>query len=75
MNELDLIDDFDLEFGVNAEKQRDRRVWVTVDREALMDVGRFLFDKGFEHLSAISVTEYMSSHTTSGVTRITFWLL
>ncbi|OYT54752.1 MAG: NADH:ubiquinone oxidoreductase [Candidatus Altiarchaeales archaeon ex4484_2] len=70
MNELDLIDDFDLEFGVNAEKQRDRRVWVTVDREALMDVGRFLFDKGFEHLSAISVTDYLDE----GVYELTYHL-
>ncbi len=70
MNEMDLIDGLELEFGVNAEKQRDRRVWLTVEGGALMDVLRYLFDKGLEHLSAISVTDYPGD----GVYELTYHL-
>ena len=58
MNETELIKKIESEFGIKAEKQRDRRVWVTVKRERLMKLCRFLYARNFEHLSAISVTDF-----------------
>lgn len=58
MNETELIERIKSEFGIRAELQRDRRLWVTVGREKLMDVCRFLHAGKFEHLSAISVTDW-----------------
>jgi len=58
MNETELIKKIESEFGIKAEKQRDRRIWVTVKRKRLMKLCRFLYEENFEHLSAISVTDF-----------------
>ena len=48
-NENKVIDEISSRFKVEAKFQRERRIWVTTDKESLL---------GFEHLSAISVTDW-----------------
>ena len=59
MNEKELIERIESEFGIKAELRRDRRIWMNVGKDGLMDVCRFLYEGDFKHLSAISVTDYV----------------
>ncbi len=51
-------------------KQRPRRIWVNVPKEEVYDVIRKLREAGFEHLSAISVTDWLNE----GVFEVTYHL-
>lgn len=45
-------------FGIDAEVQRERRIWLSVERERLVPLCYWLRNAGFVHLSAISVTDW-----------------
>ncbi|MCK4226794.1 NADH-quinone oxidoreductase subunit C [candidate division WOR-3 bacterium] len=59
MNEKELIEKIESEFGIKGDLQRDRRIWVKVGKEKLITLCKFLHARNFEHLSAISVTDYV----------------
>ena len=44
-------------FNVDSDIQRRRRVWITANKNDLIELSKFIKDMGFEHLSAISVTD------------------
>jgi len=43
----------------NPVRQRERRIWVSVPEEKVFDVLKNLKEAGFDHLSAISVTDWI----------------
>ena len=58
-----LIDDISGKFKVAGKVQRERRVWVTVDKDNLIALCNFAKGLGFNHLSAISVTDWPEEGT------------
>lgn len=46
-------------FKVEGRIQRERRLWVEVDREDLMGLCNYVREIGFDHLSAVSVTDWI----------------
>ncbi|MDY6838128.1 MAG: NADH-quinone oxidoreductase subunit C [Thermodesulfobacteriota bacterium] len=50
-------------FEIEATVQRDRRVWTTVPKNELVSLCRFARGLGFDHLSAISVTDWPKDGT------------
>ncbi len=63
MNEKELIGELKSEFGIEGDIQRDRRIWITIEKENLLKVCTFLHKKNFEHLSTISVTDWPKKGT------------
>jgi NADH-quinone oxidoreductase subunit C len=45
-------------FKIEGKLQRERRIWVATDKESLVALCNFAKGLGFEHLSAISVTDW-----------------
>ena len=64
-NENKVIDEISSRFKVEAKFQRERRIWVTTDKESLLALCNFAKELGFEHLSAISVTDWPEEGTYS----------
>ena len=46
-------------FNVDCRIQRDRRLWVSTDKNKFMDMTKWLKEQGFVHLSTISVTDWL----------------
>lgn len=61
--ETKVIDEISSRFKVEAKFQRERRIWVTTDKESLLALCNFATELGFEHLSAISVTDWPEEGT------------
>ena len=61
--ESKVIEDISAKFNIDAKVQRERRVWVTVDKDNLIALCNFAKGLGFEHLSAISVTDWLEEGT------------
>ena len=61
--ETKVIDEISSRFKVEAKFQRERRIWVTTDKESLLALCNFAKELGFEHLSAISVTDWPEEGT------------
>ncbi len=57
--ETDILNKINAKFEVEGEMQRERRIWVKIDKEALINLCKFVKEMGFEHLSAISVTDWL----------------
>ncbi len=57
--ENDLLEDILARFDVEGQVQRERRIWVKASEENLTSICKFLKEMGFEHLSAISVTDWL----------------
>jgi len=53
-----LVQQIRSKFEIAGNVQRDRRVWATVAKDKLIPLCRFARESGFEHLSAISVTDW-----------------
>jgi NADH-quinone oxidoreductase subunit C len=58
-----VIEDISAKFKIAGKVQRERRVWVTIDKENLIALCNFVKELGFEHLSAISVTDWPEEGT------------
>jgi NADH-quinone oxidoreductase subunit C len=56
--ETGLINQLRSKFNIEGEMHRERRVWVTVDKGSLIALCNFAKEIGFNHLSAISVTDW-----------------
>jgi NADH-quinone oxidoreductase subunit C len=57
------VEDISTKFKVVGKVQRERRVWVTIDKNNLIALCDFVKELGFEHLSAISVTDWPEEGT------------
>jgi len=58
-SENELLEDISARFDTDGWVQRERRVWVKVSKENLISMCKYLKETGFEHLSAISVTDWL----------------
>jgi len=58
-----VIEDISAKFKIAGKVQRERRVWVTIDKDELIALCNFVKELGFEHLSAISVTDWPEEGT------------
>ncbi len=46
------------QFGVEAKREKQRRMWLKIDQERLLDLLRFLNVLGFEELSGLSALDW-----------------
>jgi NADH-quinone oxidoreductase subunit C len=53
-----VIGEISSKFKIEGRLQRERRIWVETDKESLVALCNFAKGLGFEHLSAISVTDW-----------------
>jgi len=58
-----LIEKISSKFKIEGRLQRERRIWVATDKESLVALCNFAKGLGFEHLSAISVTDWPEEGT------------
>jgi NADH-quinone oxidoreductase subunit C len=61
--ESKVIEAISAKFKIDGKLQRERRVWVTADKDNLIALCNFAKELGFEHLSAISVTDWPEEGT------------
>lgn len=57
--ETKLLDEIKSKFNIEAKLQRERRIWISIDKERLIELCIWLKNQRFEHLSAISVTDWV----------------
>ncbi|RLF49560.1 MAG: NADH-quinone oxidoreductase subunit C [Thermoplasmata archaeon] len=57
--EIEVLQCLKEKFGAEGYVRRDRRVFITVDAEKVKEAILLLKNKGYEHLSAISVTDWI----------------
>jgi len=58
-NEEKLLKELVSNYNVKGRIQRERRIWINTDKEKLISICKFVKEKGFDHLSAISVTDWL----------------
>lgn len=56
---VEIIEDIESKFKVECRIQGEQRLWVKFDKGDLMDACSYLHSKGFEHLSAMSITDWV----------------
>ena len=61
--ESKLIEEISSKFRIEGKLQRERRIWVATDKQSLVALCNFAKGLGFEHLSAISVTDWPGEGT------------
>jgi len=59
MDENEIIDEIDREFGAKGESHGDGQIWVKIKKDDIASLSLHLKGMGFEHLSAISVTDWI----------------
>jgi len=57
--EAEILKDIGSKFDVKGKIQRERRIWISIDKDKLIELCNWLKRQGFEHLSAISVTDWV----------------
>jgi NADH-quinone oxidoreductase subunit C len=57
--ETALLDEINTKFKTNGRIQREHRIWVSINVNKLIEICKWLKEKGFVHLSAISVTDWL----------------
>ncbi|EMR72963.1 NADH:ubiquinone oxidoreductase 27 kD subunit [Thermoplasmatales archaeon SCGC AB-539-N05] len=57
--ETELLDEIKSKFKVDGRVQRKQRIWVSADKNKLIEMCNWLKDHGFVHLSAMSVTDWL----------------
>jgi len=57
--ETELLDEMESKLEVDGRIQRERRIWISTDKNKLTKTLNWLKDRGFVHLSAISVTDWL----------------
>jgi len=65
-----LLDEIKSKFNVEGKIQRERRIWISIDKERLIELCIWLKNQRFEHLSAISVTDWVKE----GIFEVTYHL-
>jgi NADH-quinone oxidoreductase subunit C len=56
--EAELLKQLESKFDVKGRIQRERRIWVSIDKEKVIESCDWLKKQGFGHLSAISATDW-----------------
>ena len=69
-NEAKFLDEMNTKFKTDGSIQRERRIWVSIDVNKLIEIGEWLKEKGFVHLSAISATDWLDK----GIFELTYHL-
>jgi len=46
-------------FKIDGKVQRDRRIWISITDDKLIEICKWMKENGFVHLSAISVTDWL----------------
>ncbi|RLF46324.1 MAG: NADH-quinone oxidoreductase subunit C [Thermoplasmata archaeon] len=54
-----ILKELTAKFDVEGRIQRERRIWINVDRGNLIELCNFVKEMGFDHLSDISVTDWV----------------
>ncbi len=57
--ETEILGEIKSKFKVDGIIRRKQRMWISTDKNKLMEVCNWLKDRGFIHLSAISVTDWL----------------
>ncbi len=57
--EIKLLDEINTKFKTDGKIQREHRVWVLINVNKLIEICKWLKEKGFAHLSSISVTDWL----------------
>ena len=57
--EAQILEEMGSKFDVEGKIQRERRIWISIDNKELIKICGWLKNQGFEHLSAISVTDWV----------------
>jgi len=65
-----LLDEINTEFKTEGRIQREHRIWLSINVNKLIEICKWLKEKGFVHLSAISVTDWLEK----GVYELTYHL-
>lgn len=65
-----IVEEIGSKFKIEGRVQRERRVWVSIGKDSLVALCDFIRGLGFEHLSAISVTDWPDK----GVFELTYHL-
>jgi len=63
-----IVKDIKEKFNIAGEVKRKRRVWIIVEKKDLIKVSEWIKVQGFEHLSAISVVDWLEA----GIYEITY---
>mgnify|MGYP001106973100 CR=1 FL=1 len=63
LQEQELVDRIESKFGISGRIQRKRRMWVSIESYHLIETCMWLKEEGFDHLSAISVTDWIEEGT------------
>ena len=58
--EAQILEEIGSKFDVEGKIQRERRIWISLDNKDLIELCGWLKNQGFEHLSAISVTDILA---------------
>ncbi len=54
-----LIKNLNTKLGVSINFQKERRLWTSIDSDKIVDICTKAYEMGFEHLSTISVTDWL----------------
>jgi len=57
--EIGLIDELKNKFKVKPKIQGERRIWLSIDSDRLIEICKWFKESGFVHLSSISVTDWL----------------
>jgi len=57
--DTDLITEIKTKFKPYVRVQKKQRIWISIDSNKLIEMCKCLKEKGFDHLSAISVTDWL----------------
>jgi NADH-quinone oxidoreductase subunit C len=57
--EAQILKEIVSKFDIEGKIQRERRIWISIDKEKLIEICDWLKKQKFEHLSAISVTDWI----------------
>ena len=57
--ETELLDEIKKKFNVEGEVKRSQRIFISVDSNKLVELCKWIKEKGYVHLSSISVTDWL----------------
>ena len=57
--EAQILEEIGSKFDVEGKIQREHRIWISIDKGKLIEICGWLKNQRFEHLSAISVTDWV----------------
>ncbi len=58
--ETELLKKIKTKFKVDCKFQKERRIWLSIAKDKLIDICKWMKENGYVHLSAISVTDWLN---------------